>query len=93
MTRRPKKQNNGTLKPITYFITRDSDNDVLSSTCDLWTMKPLRVRQGSRVVWVAKSVVAGHLGAHSTEVILKQFRTKPDTNRELIIVNTYTRDE
>lgn len=93
MTRRPKKQNNTALRPITYYITRDSDDDTLASTCDLWTMKPLRVRQGSRVVWVAKSIMAGHLGAHAVPVIEKQFRTKPETDREMIIVNTYTRDE
>lgn len=93
MTRRPKQQNNATLRPITYFITRDSDNEVLSSTCDLWTMKPVRSRQGGRVVWLAKSLIAGHLGTHSIPVIEKQFRTKPDTDREVIVVNTYTRDE
>lgn len=93
MTRRPKKHNDGTLRPITYYITRDSDDEVLASTCDLWTMKPVRTRQGGRVVWLAKSLVAGHLGAHAIPVIEKQFRTKPDTDREVIVVNTYTRNE
>lgn len=68
-----------------YWVSRDSLDGALSARCTLWNVKPLRVKCGSRVVWCASD---GRLGDYRTDEIMFWFRTFPETDRELLRVET-----
>ncbi len=77
-----------------YFVSRDSNGGVLSDVCQLWWMKPLRVVHADRVWWVARELdEPGHLGEHPVKDIVHWFRTKPDTDLELIRVEQWSTEE
>ena len=69
----------------TYFVSRDSLDGALSASCSLWNEKPLRTRAGSRVVW---SSVIGHLGEFRPAEVASWFRTYPETDLELVRIET-----
>ena len=73
-----------------YFVSRDSLNGELLGTCSLWIEKPVRVKHRGRVTWVAADERnPGHLGDFKPLKILRWFRVFPETDRELIRVETY----
>lgn len=85
------KQENGEHRlVVSYYCTRDSEDGVLAEKCDLWAIKPLRSRQGGRVCWLPRAVVDhGHLGQHSTAMIMKWYGVYPETDLELISVEQW----
>lgn len=74
----------------TYYVTRDSIDGQLSEACDLWWIKPTRVRHRNRVTWVATDVQnPGHMSVHKVGDIWKYFRVIPDTDREMLRVDQW----
>lgn len=74
----------------TYWVSRDSIAGSLSAKCHLWYKKPIRVKHGYRVTWVnADETDPGHLGEHSLRDVEAWFRVVPETDLELIRVETY----
>jgi len=73
-------------RPVwTYYISRDSLDGVPAATCNLWWVKPTRVKHRYHVTWVASNLQEpGHLGEYPVEHIDVWFRTRPDTDLELI---------
>ncbi len=72
-------------KVWTYYVSRDSFNGVLTSLCDVWWIKPLRVKHGARVTWVgADTHEPGHMSRHTVDEIIEIFRVAPDNDRQLV---------
>lgn len=71
----------------TYWLSRDSLDGALNARCSLWHVRPLRTRVGGRVTWTSAT---GHLGDFRPDEIIawRAFRTYPETDRELIRVET-----
>lgn len=77
-----------------YYISRDSKDGVPGDVCGLWYRKPTRKKQGDRVTWDAADIYdPGYLGAHKIADVEIWFRTTPDTDLELIRVETYPTEE
>lgn len=77
-----------TVRPVwVYYLSRDSLDGALNALCSLWFAKPLRTHVAQRVTW---SSTSGHLGNFRPDEILKwaAFKTYPETDRELIVVET-----
>jgi hypothetical protein len=72
-----------------YWVSRDSVDDVLSDKCTLWYERPTRVKLPDRVMWAgAAQPAAGRLGEFSLGDISVWFRVYPETDRELVRVET-----
>lgn len=71
----------------TYYISRDSLAGVLSAKCSLWWQKPARIAKGRSVLWGDKSK-PGYLGEYAPAVLAPRFRTYPETDLELIKIET-----
>lgn len=78
-------------KPVwTYWVSRDSLDGILDAKCNVWRIKPIRVQHRYRVTWVcADHLDPGHLGEFPPDEVGKWFRVYPETDRELICVETY----
>jgi hypothetical protein len=77
----------------TFWITRDSEPDgSLSDYCDLWVVKPSRLRydaDGPGGFWMGcegEWSLVGHYETVSVEVVRTWFHVVPDTSRECIRV-------
>ncbi len=68
-----------------YWVSRDSIDGAVSATCSLWHVKPLRTKAGPRVVWTS---VYGFLGEFRADEIVSWFRVCPDTDLELLHIET-----
>lgn len=71
----------------TYFISRDSFDGILSRTCSLWGGKPTRHKSGRSVLWGNKTEPI-YMGEYHPEQLVARFRTIPETDLELIKVET-----
>ena len=79
---------------VTYFISRDSLDGVVTDECDLWWVRPLRTRVGERVTWVAGAgPETGHLGKCTLVEVTYWFRTYPDSDRQLLKAEQYKVDK
>lgn len=73
-----------------YYVTRDSIGGELSGTCQLWYIKPIRVKHSYRVTWVcADHRDPGHLGEYRRDEVQKWFRVVPGTDLEMLRIETY----
>ncbi len=68
-----------------YWVSRDSLDGAVSAECSLWHEKPLRTRIGTRVTWTS---VYGWLGNFRPDEVKLWFRTCPETDMELLHVET-----
>lgn len=74
----------------TYYVSRDSIAGEVSGVCQLWYVKPVRVKRAYRVTWVcADHRDPGHLGEYSLKEIQGWFRTVPDDDLQLLKVEQY----
>lgn len=74
----------------TYFLSRDSMHGKLSDSVSLWHVKPTRVRHRYRVTWVGTDPFnPGHLGEFRPEEIDAWWRVHPETDLELIRIETH----
>lgn len=69
----------------TYWISRDSVAGELSQTCQLWYARPERKREGVHIMWQGTC----WLGACHPDDAVRWFKTKPDTDLELIKCEQY----
>ena len=68
-----------------YFVSRDSSDGELSTTCHLWSVKPVRYRHAHRVWWASATLCDRDLlGEYDVSVIEQWFRVAPGTDRELV---------
>ena len=78
-----------------YWVSRDSDPETgeLMSTCDLWSIRPIREAKGSKGYWwhtldVSPDGVTlvGREGCFSLDAVRLWCGTVPETDRELLVV-------
>lgn len=74
-----------------FWITRDSYGGQLAAKCTVWTgLKPLRVHVEDRVTWVDSDHRQPALvGEYTSENVALWWRTYPETDREIIKVETF----
>lgn len=69
----------------TYYVSRDSLDGVLAAQCTLWSVKPVRLKTETLVLWSVGEHHIGHrLGNFDIARIQAWFRTYPETDLELI---------
>ena len=74
----------------TYWLSRDSIHGELSGKVHLWRERPTRVRHRYRVTWVdSDHRKSGHLGEFPPSEIAAWFRVYPETDLELIRIDTH----
>jgi hypothetical protein len=77
-----------------YFISRNSSKGKLRNTCRLWYRKPMRERGDTYVQWLPTNRADnGYIGEYFLNDVQRWFRTYPETDLELIRVETYPTDK
>ena len=76
----------GLVIRLPLWLTRDSPNGTLLSWVDVWTSKPTRIVEGTRVVWI--NAVTGNIEGRcmflKNAECVARFGTLPDDNKMII---------
>lgn len=78
----------------TYFVSRNSVDGIPVGTCSIWWIHPLRddTKKG-KITWIPTGPLNddGYFGSHSLEDTIKFCRVVPDDDRQLIVVEQWSR--
>lgn len=72
---------------VTFYVTRDSLDGALMAKCDVWTGKPVRNVQRTRVTWV-QGPDCTHTAYRTVDQVQREYGAFPETDLELIKVET-----